>query len=145
MDLQAKPTTPLAALIASDALDILTFVSSMTYLGAKPLIDPTNLVFKRATSLLSKVHSDICDPLPVTKVTGRRYFLIFIDDFSRSMFTYAIKNRSELHDCFEGFRKKALNIFRQDISVIEYTFSVEDYDSQGNIEIQRPQANNANV
>ncbi|POM70052.1 Transposon Polyprotein integrase [Phytophthora palmivora] len=59
------------------------------------------------------------------------------------MFTYAIKNRSELYDCYEDFRKKALNIFRQDISVIEYTFSVEDDETQGNFEIQRLQADNA--
>ncbi|OWY99254.1 LOW QUALITY PROTEIN: hypothetical protein PHMEG_00029773, partial [Phytophthora megakarya] len=93
----------------------------------------SNRVVKRATSPLSKVHSDICGSLPVPSLTGCRYFLIFIDDFSRFMFT-------TVASCMTATKtsgRKALNIFRQAISVIEYMFSVEANATQGNFEIQR--------
>lgn len=32
---------------------------------------------------LELVHSDLCGPMPITSLRGNRYFITFIDDFSR--------------------------------------------------------------
>ncbi|POM74543.1 Hypothetical protein PHPALM_8484 [Phytophthora palmivora] len=62
-------------------------------------------VFKRATVQLEKAHTYIHGPLPVPSLTGCRYFVIFIDDYSRFMFIYPNKNCSQLYECYEDFRK----------------------------------------
>lgn len=80
----------------------------------------------RAKFPLEKIHSDICGPMPTTSLTGCRYFLLFIDDFTRFMHLYTIKLRSDLYDCYEDFRKKALNIYRNDIYSVEYRASQHD-------------------
>ncbi|POM73801.1 Putative retroelement [Phytophthora palmivora] len=91
----------------------------------------SNRVVERARAQLKKVHTDICGPLPVNSLTGCRYFVIFIDDFSRFMFTYPMKTRNQLHECYEDFRKKALNIFRHDIGMLEWCpCAIEEHDIQ---------------
>ncbi|KAF1313888.1 hypothetical protein FI667_g16909, partial [Globisporangium splendens] len=63
--------------------------------------------------------------------------LTFIDYATRFLFIYVIKRKSDLYDCFEDFRKKALNIFRKDVGTVEYC------ENQFSPEIQRFQADNA--
>ncbi|GMF25288.1 unnamed protein product [Phytophthora fragariaefolia] len=86
---------------------------------------------------LHKVHSDLCGPLPVPSMSGCRYWVVFIDDFTRYMFLYPIKARSQLYSCYENFGMKALNIFRSDIHIPEYTGVSNDWD------IRALQADNA--
>ena len=37
----------------------------------------------RATSTLDLIHNDVLGVVPTTSINGSRYFLTFIDDFSR--------------------------------------------------------------
>lgn len=53
------------------------------------------------------------------------------------MYTYTIKNRSELCACYDDFRKKALNVFRTDVHTIGFCRNRHD------TEIQILQADNA--
>jgi len=39
----------------------------------------------RAAKVLEIVHSDVCGPMKTTSMGGARYFLTFIDDFSRKI------------------------------------------------------------
>ena len=39
----------------------------------------------RATQVLELVHSDVCGPMKILSFGGARYFVTFIDDFSRKM------------------------------------------------------------
>jgi hypothetical protein len=60
----------------------------------------------RATKVLEIVHSDVCGPMKNMSLGGARYFLTFIDDFSRKMWVYPLKAKSE---CFERLKEfKAL-------------------------------------
>ncbi|GMF68371.1 unnamed protein product [Phytophthora fragariaefolia] len=97
------------------------FCSACTYAKSHRNAFHSNRHIERATMSLHKVHSDICGPLPVPSISGCRYFVVFIDDFTRYMFLYPIKARSQLYSCYENFRMKALNIFRSDIHILEYT------------------------
>ncbi|KAL7726007.1 hypothetical protein ACLKA6_005755 [Drosophila palustris] len=38
---------------------------------------------KRTSDLLEIVHSDVCGPMRTNSISGRKYFVTFIDDFSR--------------------------------------------------------------
>ena len=44
---------------------------------------------------LELVHSDVCGPMSVDSVGGSRYFVTFIDDFSRYTVVYTMKTKGE--------------------------------------------------
>lgn len=58
----------------------------------------------RSDSILSLVHTDICGPINPESKSGARYFVTFIDDFSRMIFVYFMKSRSEVLEIFEQFK-----------------------------------------
>jgi len=45
----------------------------------------------RATRLLELVHTDVCGPMKTQTIGGNRYLLTFIDDFSRKLWVYFLK------------------------------------------------------
>eukprot|EP00253_Pinus_taeda_P028506 PITA_28506 len=57
-----------------------------------------------ASAPLQLVHSDLCGPLPVASFSGCKYFLTFIDDFSRRTWVYFLKLKSEVFDTFLAFK-----------------------------------------
>ena len=62
--------------------------------------------FKTAThntkGKLDYVHSDIWGPIKVASKGGAQYFISFIDDYSKKVWVYFLKNRS---DAFATFKK----------------------------------------
>ena len=52
---------------------------------------------KRASTPFELVHSGVWGPCPVMSPTGFKYFITFVDDFSRVTWLYLMKSRSELH------------------------------------------------
>lgn len=63
----------------------------------------------RAVAPLQMVHSEICDPVSTTSLGGGRYFVNFIDDYSRFCWTYIMRNKSEAFTCFREFKALAEN------------------------------------
>ncbi|KAG2787369.1 hypothetical protein PC116_g16336 [Phytophthora cactorum] len=57
--------------------------SACTYAKSHRTPFPSNRQVERAGLPLQKVHSDICGPLPVPSLSGCRYVVDFIDDFTR--------------------------------------------------------------
>jgi len=57
----------------------------------------------RAEKLLELVHSDVNGPLDIPSLGGSRYFVTFIDDFSRWTSLYTMKAKSETFECFKRF------------------------------------------
>lgn len=60
----------------------------------------------RATSLLQVVHSDVCQ-LPHCARDGSRYFVTFLDDFSKFGTVYFIRNKSSVYHCFLHYMRQA--------------------------------------
>ena len=52
-------------------------------------------VNKRTFAPFELVHSDVWDPYLVLSPTRFKYFVIFVDDFSRVTWLYLMKSRSE--------------------------------------------------
>ena len=50
----------------------------------------------RASCILGLIHSDISGPIPITSMNVSRYFLTFIDDFSRYTWVFFIKTKPEV-------------------------------------------------
>jgi gag-polypeptide of LTR copia-type/Integrase core domain/GAG-pre-integrase domain len=59
---------------------------------------------KRVTRLLELVHTDLCGPMETPSFGGSKYFLLFIDDFSRMSWVYFLQNKSETFNCFTKFK-----------------------------------------
>jgi transposase InsO family protein len=57
-----------------------------------------------ASTPLQLVHSDLCGPLPSPSFSGFKYFLTFIDDFSRCTWVYFLKLKSEVFDMFLAYK-----------------------------------------
>ena len=51
----------------------------------------------RATKPLELIHTDVCGPIKPNSFGKNKYFLLFIDDYSRKTWVYFLKEKSELH------------------------------------------------
>ena len=82
---------------------------------------PFNKSVSHALSSFDLIHSDVWGPSPIPTQGGSRYFVIFVDDFSRYTWIYLFKNRSELSQIYRDFTKmietqfsKPIKVFRSD-------------------------------
>ena len=58
----------------------------------------------RSKASLEVIYSDVCGPIQVDSMGGNKYFVTFIDDFSRKLWTYLIKKKSEVIEVFSKFK-----------------------------------------
>ncbi|GBM00133.1 Retrovirus-related Pol polyprotein from transposon TNT 1-94 [Araneus ventricosus] len=61
----------------------------------------------RSKRPLELLHMDLCGPLPVLSQGGNRYFLTIVDDFSRKVTVFSIRNKSDAFQTFIRFQKRA--------------------------------------
>lgn len=54
--------------------------------------------------ILKLVHADLCGPISPETKAGNKYFLLLVDDFSRLMWIYIMKNKDETLAMFKKFR-----------------------------------------
>lgn len=64
----------------------------------------------RSTECLNVVHADICYPLETLSLAGNRYFMVFMDEFSRMSWVSVIKTKNE---AFEVFKKFVANVEKE--------------------------------
>ncbi|GAU30981.1 hypothetical protein TSUD_104950 [Trifolium subterraneum] len=61
-------------------------------------------VKSKTKAILEVVYSDVCGPIQVESIRGNKYFVTFIDDFSRKLWTYLIKKKSDVLDVFIKYK-----------------------------------------
>ena len=64
-------------------------------LGKQPAL-PFNSNESISTDIFDLIHSDVWGPSLVSSIGGFRYFVIFVDDYSRYSWIFHMKHRSEL-------------------------------------------------
>ena len=67
----------------------------------------------RSSQPLELIHSDVCGPMSVNSVGGSRYFVTFIDDYSRFTTVYFMKHESEALEKFKEFVELVENLFEK--------------------------------
>eukprot|EP00253_Pinus_taeda_P025630 PITA_25630 len=72
----------------------------------------------RAKAPLEIVHSDVCGPMQTPSLADSQYFLTFIDDFTRKIWVYFLKNKSEVFEKFRNFKALVENQCRLHIKVL---------------------------
>ena len=65
---------------------------------------------KRDRKPLELIHSDVCGPITPESSEGGKYFLTFIDDSSRYVWCYIIKNKSDVFEKFQEFKVLVENL-----------------------------------
>ncbi|KMQ84192.1 rna-dependent dna polymerase [Lasius niger] len=65
---------------------------------------------RRAKEILEVIHTDINGPHPTVGNRGEKYFLTFIDKYSKLAKVYCIKAKSETYDCFVEYVNLVENI-----------------------------------
>ena len=63
----------------------------------------------RASEPLALIHSDLMGPMNIPTFGGRRYILLFVDDFSRKIFIYVLRRKSEVFARFKEFKSLVEN------------------------------------
>jgi len=58
----------------------------------------------RAKFPLELVHIYVCGLMNISSVGGNKYFLTFIDDFSRKTWIFVLKSKDEVFHCFKIFK-----------------------------------------
>eukprot|EP00253_Pinus_taeda_P008179 PITA_08179 len=54
----------------------------------------------RATTILERIHTDVCGPFSVASTAKNRYYVIFVDDFSRKCWIFFMQKKSETYSKF---------------------------------------------
>ncbi|KFM74814.1 Copia protein, partial [Stegodyphus mimosarum] len=61
---------------------------------------------KRSDKPLQLVYLDVCGPLPVPSKGGSKYFLAIVDDYSRLVTVYCMKNKNESFYNFKNYHRQ---------------------------------------
>ena len=81
----------------------------------------------RATELLECIHSDIWGPYSIPTINGHKYFISFIDDFSRYSYVYLIREKFEAIDAFKIYKAEVENQLNRRIKSVRFDKGDEYY------------------
>ncbi|RVW16023.1 Retrovirus-related Pol polyprotein from transposon TNT 1-94 [Vitis vinifera] len=87
-------------------LDFLDFETCVVCLKGKMTAMTRKEKIDRCGGTLDLIHTDICGPLTPTTLGGYKYFITFIDDFSRYGYVELIHEKSDSLNVFKAFKAK---------------------------------------
>jgi hypothetical protein len=70
------------------------------------------------TKKLEIVHADVCGPMRIVGLKGERYFLLFVDDFTRMTWMFLLKKKSGTFSCFQTLKESTENEFDMKIKCL---------------------------
>ena len=73
--------------------------------------------YKRSDSVLGLVHSDVCGKMSTQLLSGREYFLTFIDDKTRYTWVYILKRKDQVFKQFLEWKAMAEKSTNQELKV----------------------------
>lgn len=78
---------------------------------------PFSSSLSRASKMFELVHSDVWGPTSES-FDGFKYFVIFVDDFSRATWLYLLKSKNEVMEVFKDFHNLVTNHFSSQIQTL---------------------------
>lgn len=73
---------------------------------------------KKTTQPLQLVHTDLCGPMPDVTPGGNRYFMCIVDDYSRFVKLYLLKDKAEAKEYIKNYVRMAENQFGRKPAII---------------------------
>lgn len=71
----------------------------------------------RSISPFMLIHSDVWTS-PVVSMNGKKYFVTFIDCYSRMTWIYLMRHKDEVFSCFQNFHALVKNQFQVQVNVL---------------------------
>ena len=71
-----------------------------------------------STEILELVHSDVAGLFRVQSLGGAKYFVTFIDDFSRKTWTYFIISKDQVFEKFKLFLHESEHLFSKKLRIL---------------------------
>ncbi|KAJ3698018.1 hypothetical protein LUZ61_001723 [Rhynchospora tenuis] len=87
-------------------------------LKAKQTRDVFPISLNKANESFELIHCDIWGPYRVASSCGAHYFLTIVDDFSRAVWVYLMKDKSETAGLLQGFIKMVCTQFQKLVKFI---------------------------
>ena len=78
-----------------------------------------------STDIFNLIHSDVWGPFFVFSIDGSRYFVIFVDDYSRYSWIFHMKHCSKLLQVYSNFTKKVETQFSKCIKNFQFDNAFE--------------------
>ncbi|KAK0595628.1 hypothetical protein LWI29_008485 [Acer saccharum] len=100
---------------------------------------PFDRSFSKSKAPLERIHSDVYGRIIIASYSSFHYMLVLVDDFTRFVWVYFVKNKSDVLEKFKEFKETMENLFEKRIRVLrtdnggEYVFDdfMSFYRSQG--------------
>jgi hypothetical protein len=85
----------------------------------------------RSTELLEIIHTDICGPFDTSSFGKGKYFITFIDDFSRYGYIYLLHVKSQAINAFEVYITEVERQLERKVKIIRLDRGGEYYEKYG--------------
>lgn len=86
--------------------------------GKLPRLPFPKKSYSRATQVLGLIHTDLCGPMSCASFSGAKYFLTFIDDYSRKTFIYFLQSKDQVFEYFKQFKALVENETGNKIKIV---------------------------
>jgi hypothetical protein len=73
----------------------------------------------KTTNSLEIVNVDVWGPSPTTPEFENKYYVMFVDDYSRFSWLYACNTKSQVAIIFSGFKAKVENLLSTSTKIIQ--------------------------
>ena len=71
------------------------------------------------------VHCDVCGPAPHTSPTGGKYYMVFVDDYTRASWTYILKSRKEVLSRIQHFLLEIITQYETVVKILRTDNALE--------------------
>ena len=95
------------------------YMKCKTYIKNKMNNLPFSNNRTKAKDILEIIHTDVCGPFKTSGFKEERYFISFIDDYSKIAKVYCIKSKDEIFDCIVQFKNESENLTEKWERVLE--------------------------
>ena len=85
-------------------LDFFDFETCVACIKGKLPAKTRKQKISRSQEILDLIHTDICGPISLAALGNYRYFIIFIDDYSRYGYIELIREKSDSSEAFKIFK-----------------------------------------
>jgi hypothetical protein len=79
---------------------------------------------------LELLHMDLFGPIAYISISGSKYYLVIVDDYSRFTWVFFLQGKSQTQETLKGFLRRAQNEFRLRIKKIRSDNGMEFKNSQ---------------
>ncbi|KAI3412713.1 uncharacterized protein J3R85_017059 [Psidium guajava] len=84
---------------------------------AKQSAKPFPISNSRSSAIFDLIHSDVWGPAPLSSKSGFKYYVSFIDDYSRYTWVYLMRQRSDFFSIYQSFTTMVSTQFNRKIKV----------------------------